>query len=175
MIPQVPFPHDIGLGRTNGLEFKNHFTPKGIRDRGWISSCSNGLSGGFAFPGDDQDISVWQRLDIVMLATGSIGNGVTPRNVSDPIYFFDYTAFSTGIESCIVGIAGVEQRAIREEVHRLTRLVEAVPGMHFLAAFVDEVGSIASYGSKEDVTVIEGLGKVLDQAHGLSQGLEKEQ
>ena len=92
----MPLPNDASSIRPYGLELEQHIGPKPrLRYRVWPATGAKNFLLGFSLPRDGEDVSVRERLDIVVHEALFVGELEVPDEVAVPCEFLNAAAMAS--------------------------------------------------------------------------------
>ena len=95
MVPEVPLPYDSSPIWSSGLDFDNAVRPEPRRAQPLgITSRSNGLFWRLGLPGNSQDVTIGQGLDVVMLEPSVVGEDEVPDDLAIPVQLLNPSSAS---------------------------------------------------------------------------------
>ena len=157
VVPSLPLPDDVAGGGPGGLDFDDAVGPQlAVAKQRGVAARGDGLGLALHLPGDQQDVSIGQDLDVVVLEMRGAGVFVRPGDVSVPVDRLHDPSRAADFEGRVADVTRVQQFAVFEQVHRVAGPVVGSPGVDDVAVVVHQVGGRRAQ-RREQVVALERL------------------
>jgi hypothetical protein len=179
VIPDVPLPHDVPAGCPHRFHLDDVLRPHPVRvDHRGVTPVRDRVRLRLRFPGEQQDVSVRQRLDVVMLPHQTVGVDELPQQVAVPIAPLHGPAPASEhrVEE---RIRTANEVPVLEDVGHVAGVHRPGPRMAQEPVVVDQIGVRVAKRLEERVAV-ERTGQIEEETHRLLRtcprgGSEKDQ